>query len=68
MINISFVYQHSLKQLYIYINGCISGVIKSSIEDGKTFNITNSDFVFNSKYCDIDLYKLRVYSTDLNVS
>ena len=68
LINISFVYQHSLKQLYIYINGVITGVIKSSIEDGITFNIDNPNFVFNSEYCDIDLYKLRVYQSDLNVN
>jgi hypothetical protein len=61
LINISFVYQHSLKQLYIYINGVITGVIKSSIENGITFGINNPNFVFNSEYCDIDLYKLRVY-------
>ena len=68
LVNISFVYQHSLKQLYIYINGVITGVIKSSIEDGITFGINNSNFVFNSEYCDIDLYKLRIYQTDLNVN
>ena len=68
LINISFIYQHSLKQLYIYINGVITGVIKSSIEDGVTFDIKNPNFVFNSRYCDIDLYKLRIYQTDLNVN
>jgi hypothetical protein len=68
LINISFVYQHSLKQLYIYINGVITGVIKSSIDDGTSFFIDNTDFVFDSRYCDIDLYKLRVYQTDLNVN
>ena len=68
LINISFVYQHSLKQLYIYINGVITGVIKSSIDDGTSFFIDNTDFIFDSRYCDIDLYKLRVYQTDLNVN
>ena len=68
LINLSFVYQHSLKQLYIYINGCITGVIKSSYDDESTFSITNSDFVFKSETCDIDLYKLRIYQTDLNVN
>lgn len=68
LINISFVYQHSLKQLYIYINGVITGVIKSSIDDGTSFFIENTDFIFDSRYCDIDLYKLRVYQTDLNVN
>lgn len=68
LINLSFVYQHSLKQLYIYINGCITGVIKSSYDDDSTFSIANSNFVFKSDTCDIDLYKLRIYQTDLNVN
>ena len=65
LINLSFVYQHSLKLLFIYINGVITGVIKSS---KGTFSINNSNFVFDSKYCDIDLFKLRIYNTDLNVN
>ena len=70
LVNISFVYQQTetVKQLYIYINGCITGVIKSSIKDGITFNINNENFVFNSDYCDIDLYKLRIYQQGLNVN
>ena len=71
LINLSFVYQHGLKLMYIYINGVITGVIRSfdgaegSADD---FTINNSNFVFDSKYCDIDLYKLRVYNTNLNVN
>jgi hypothetical protein len=63
LINLSFVYQQTetIKQLYIYINGCITGVIKSSIENGITFGINSENFIFNSEYCDIDLYKLRIY-------
>lgn len=66
LVNLSFVYQNSLKYLYIYINGVITGVIKSS--DSDSFSITNTDFVFDSSYCDIDLYKLRIYNSDLNVN
>ena len=69
LINLSFVYQHGLKMLYIYINGVITGVIKSfEGASNSSFNIANTDFVFNSRYCDIDLYKLRVYNSDLNVN
>ena len=70
LINLSFVYQQTetIKQLYIYINGCITGVIKSSIENGITFGINNENFIFNSEYCDIDLYKLRIYQQALNVN
>lgn len=65
MINLSYVYDHSLKLLFIYINGCITGVIKSSISD---FIIRSGNIVFNSNACDIDLYKFRIYNTNLNVN
>ncbi len=68
LLNLSFVYQHGqgkIKNLYIYINGVITGVIKSTKNN---FTIDSMNFVFDSQYCDIDLYKLRVFSTDLNVS
>lgn len=68
LVNLSFVYQHGLKNLYIYINGCITGVIKSSIDDGKTFVINSGSFDFNSNSCDIDLYKLRIYRKNLGVN
>lgn len=68
LVNLSFVYQHGLKNLYIYINGCITGVIKSSIADGNTFVINSGNFVFNSNSCDIDLYKLRIYKKNLGVN
>lgn len=61
LVNISFVYQHGLKQLYIYINGCITGVIKSTIGTDKTFSISSGELVFNSNNCDFDLYKVRIY-------
>lgn len=64
MVNLSFVYSHSLKLLFIYINGCISGVIKSSIANDFAIN---SDIIFRSDICDIDIYKIRIYNTELNV-
>ena len=67
LINLSFVYNHTLQLMYVYINGVITGVIKSSDSVG-SFNIAADNLVFNSNYCDIDLYKLRIYNTDLNVN
>lgn len=67
MINLSFVYNHTLQLMYVYINGVITGVIKSSDSVG-SFTIQSNDLVFNSDYCDIDLYKIRIYNTDLNVN
>jgi hypothetical protein len=63
--NLSFVYQKELENLYIYINGCITGVIKSS---KSSFVINSGVFVFNSNHCDIDLYKLRIYKKNLGVN
>jgi hypothetical protein len=66
LINISMVYSHGSDQMmYIYINGVLTGVIKSTIG---LFTINSNKIVFNSNYCDIDLYKIRVYNTDLNVN
>jgi hypothetical protein len=65
LLNLSFVYQHGLKSLYIYINGVITGVIKSTASN---FTIDSTEFVFDSTYCDIDLYKFRIYTTALNVN
>ena len=66
LINLSFVYQQTetIKQLYIYINGCITGVIKSSIENGITFGINSENFIFNSEYCDIDLFDQRALAQE----
>jgi hypothetical protein len=66
MVNISMVYSHTSKLMYIYINGILTGVIKSTANG--PFTINNNKMVFNSQYCDIDLYKIRVYNTDLNVN
>lgn len=63
LINLTFLYNNSLKLLQIYINGVISGVIKST----KGFTI-NSDLVFNSDNCDIDIYSIRIYDKELNIN
>jgi hypothetical protein len=52
--------------LFIYINGCITGVIKSDLTT--TFPIESGNIVFDSSNCDIDLFKFRIYNTDLNVN
>ena len=68
MVYLSFVYDHNLKLLFIYINGAITGVIESSIADNTGFKINTRDIIFNSEMCDIDLYKLRIYNTALSVN
>jgi hypothetical protein len=50
----------------VYINGSLTGVIRNSETEG--FTIESNNIVFNSETCDIDLYKVRVYNTALNVN
>ena len=70
IVSVSIVYQHGAtnaqKILMVYVNGSLTGVIQNSRTEG--FTIESNDIVFNSKTCDIDLYKLRVYNTALNVN
>ncbi len=68
MINLSIVYEHlGAKQglIYIYVNGVITGVSKSEKE---AFGIDGPKLTFDSRYCDIDLYSMRIYKTALNVN
>jgi hypothetical protein len=52
----------------------LTGVIRNSLEAGKgVFSIVGTEneikaIEFNSDYCDIDLYKIRIYNTALNVN
>ena len=66
MLYVTMVYSHSSRMLYIYINGIITGVIKSTVAN--LWTIASNAMVFNSEFCDIDLYKIRIYNTDLNVN
>ena len=68
MVYLSFVYDHSLKLMFIYINGAITGVIESSVTGDAGFKINANNIVFNSEMCDIDLYKMRIYNTALSVN
>ena len=70
MIYLTAIYTHateaSNKLLTIFINGVLTGVIKSTVED--SFEIGNDNFIFNSEFCDIDLYKMRIYNTNLTIN
>ena len=66
MLYVTMVYSHSSRMLYIYINGIITGVIKSTVSN--LWTVASNAMVFNSEFCDIDLYKIRIYNTDLNVN
>jgi hypothetical protein len=69
IINLSLVYQKAgdnIGLVSIYLNGVLSGAAK--ITDTNAFTIQNPYIVFNSDYCDIDLYKFRVYNTNLSIA
>ena len=70
IVSMSIVYQHgrtnAQKIIMIYINGSLTSVIKNTRDSG--FTIEANSIVFNSNACDIDLYKIRIYNTALNVN
>lgn len=45
--------------LYIYLNGILSGITQYG--DSDTFNANETLLKINSDYCDVDLYKIRIY-------
>ena len=49
----------------IYLNGILSGVV--DLQGIPQFTMENTAFLFNSKYCDIDIFKFRVYSIALTM-
>ena len=66
VINISVVVSKTDKLVYIYLNGILSGA--DALPEAGTGKITiNSPFVFNSDYCDIDLYRFRIYQYGLTM-
>jgi hypothetical protein len=48
------------------LNGVLTGVIGSTLNS--SFTIGADSIVFDSTYCDIDLYKIRIYNTALSVN
>ena len=65
MTNLTVVFNYTDKRIYIYLNGVLSGV--SNISSSGKVTIDTDQIVFNSEYCDLDLYKFRVYNTALDV-
>jgi hypothetical protein len=66
MTNMSVVFNYADKKIYIYLNGVLTGV--SNISGNSKITINSPEIVFNSEYCDLDLYKFRVYKTALSVA
>lgn len=78
IITVSAVYQHAYLTsdtssattglMFIYVNGVLTGVCKNT-RDPQKFTIGNGSnkIILSSNYCDIDLYKIRLYNKALNV-
>ena len=53
----------------IYLNGMLTGVARSTVQDAWNIGdgIGNMNLIFDSKYCDFDIYKIRVYNQPLTL-
>ena len=69
IINLSFVVSkaggNSSKLMSIYLNGILSGAL--SLASTNTFIMDNDAFEITSEFCDIDIFKLRIYNTELQM-
>ena len=65
MINLSIVFSYTDKRIYIYLQGVLTAVCKYT--DASTLVIASDAIVFNSEYCDVDLYKFRIYNNALSI-
>ena len=65
IINMAFVISASNKLVSIYLNGILSG--ETSLSTAGAFTVMADTITVNSDYCDIDLYKIRVYNTGLTM-
>ena len=64
-VKVSVVVDSSNKLLYIYINAVLSGVERFGLSDSfKAQGVTG--LRFNSDYCDLDIYTIRIYKAALN--
>ena len=67
VINISCVISKTDGLVYLYLNGILSGA-DSLPPAGQTGQFTiNAPFVFNSDYCDVDIYRFRVFQSGLSM-
>lgn len=66
VINIAMVVSHTDKVCYIYLNGILSGAVDLPTGTGASFTV-NQPFVFNSEFCDFDLFRFRIYELGLSM-
>lgn len=66
IINLTLVFSKDEQLISIYLNGVLSGAAKNTKVDN-LFRIAKRFMIFNSEYCDIDLYKFRLYNTAFSI-
>lgn len=65
LINLTIVFNYTDKRIYMYLNGVLTSV--TNIRDTQAVTINTQNLKFNSEYCDVDLYKFRVYNGALSI-
>lgn len=65
LINLSIVFSYIDKRIYMYLQGILTAVC--NVTDVNALEIGADNIVFTSDYCDVDLYKFRVYNSALSV-
>ena len=66
LINLTIVFSYTDKRIYMYLQGILTAV--SNIKDTGALTIAANEIVFNSEFCDVDLYKFRIYNGALSVA
>ena len=65
MMNLTIVFNYNDHRLYMYLQGVLTAVGK--ITDDGPLEIKSPAVIFNSEYCDVDLYKFRIYTAPLSM-
>lgn len=66
IVNLTLVFSQATSLVSIYLNGVLSGA--AYVADTTSFEVKAPVIEFNSDYCDVDLYKFRVYNTGFAIS
>lgn len=69
IVNLTFVLENRTASnayplIYIYLNGVMSGI--TTYTSSESFESNAINLVFNSDYCDVDLYKIRIYKSSFS--
>ena len=66
VINLTMVASKTDRLCYIYLNGILAGAVAMPTGTASGFTV-NTPFIFNSNFCDFDLYRFRIYELGLTM-